>query len=39
MSERDLTAAQKSGDVVAYLNDQAKLDAVNIVCQNDEINR
>ncbi|MDD6679534.1 MAG: DUF4956 domain-containing protein [Firmicutes bacterium] len=39
VSERDLTAAQKSGDVVAYLNDQAKLDAVNIVCQNDEINR
>lgn len=40
VSERQLYAANKrGGSVVSYLNDGAKLDAVNVICQNDEINR
>lgn len=40
VSERQLQAANKKGDsVVSYLNGGAKLDAVNVICQNDEINR
>lgn len=40
VSERQLHAANKrGGSVVSYLNGGAKLDAVNVICQNDEINR
>lgn len=40
VSERQLKEANKQGEnVVAYLHSGAKLDAVNVVCQNDEINR
>ena len=40
VSERQLHAANKrGGSVVSYLNSGAKLDAVNVICQNDEINR
>lgn len=39
VSERQLTKAQKSGDVVAFLMENTGLDSVNVVCQNDEINR
>lgn len=39
VSESQLRAANKSGDVVAFLHSGVKLDAVNVICQNDEINR
>lgn len=39
ISEKQLVKAQKSGDVTAFFQDNSKLDTVNIVCQNDEINR
>lgn len=40
VSERQLQAAnKKGGNVVTYLHNGAKLDAVNVICQNDEINR
>lgn len=40
VSERQLQSAnKKGGDVVSYLHGGAKLDAVNVICQNDEINR
>lgn len=39
VSERQLHTAGKSGDVVAFLMEKGGLDTVNLVCQNDEINR
>lgn len=40
VSERQLRAAdKKGGSVVSYLHSGAKLDSVNVICQNDEINR
>lgn len=40
VSERQLQSAnKKGGNVVSYLYNGAKLDAVNVICQNDEINR
>lgn len=39
ISEKQLVKAQKSGDVTAFFQDNSKLETVNIVCQNDEINR
>lgn len=39
VSEKQLSRAKKSGDVADFFLSNAKLDTVNIVCQNDEINR
>lgn len=39
LAQKDLQKAKESGDVVAFFQANAKLDDVNIVCQNDEINR
>ncbi len=39
LSEKELRKAKESGDIAAFFHSNAKLDAVNIVCQNDEINR
>ncbi len=39
VSEKQLNRAKKSGDVAEFFLSNAKLDTVNIVCQNDEINR
>lgn len=40
VSERQLQSAnKKGGNIVSYLYNGAKLDAVNVICQNDEINR
>lgn len=39
VSEKQLNDAQKSGPVADFFLKGAQLDAVNIVCQNDEINR
>lgn len=39
VSEELLKQAKKTGDVIGFFRANAKLDMVNIVCQNDEINR
>ncbi|MDD6490939.1 MAG: DUF4956 domain-containing protein [Firmicutes bacterium] len=39
VSERQIRKAKESGDIIKYFQSNAKLDVVNIVCQNDEINR
>lgn len=39
LSEKELRKAKESGDIASFFKANAKLDAVNIVCQNDEINR
>lgn len=39
VSEQQLAQAKKDGDLVEYLMAGAALKTVNIVCQNDEINR
>ena len=39
ISEKLISRAKKSGDIVAFFESNLKLDAINIVCQNDEINR
>lgn len=39
VSERQIRKAKESGDIIKYFQSNAKLDMVNIVCQNDEINR
>lgn len=39
VSEKQLNRAKKCGDVAEFFLSNAKLDTVNIVCQNDEINR
>lgn len=39
VTEAQLQKAKKTGDLVEYFNSEIKLDALNIVCQNDEIGR
>lgn len=39
ISQQQLSQAKKSGDVVDYFQSNLTLDMINIVCQNDEINR
>ena len=39
VSEKLLKKAKESGDIVKYFRVNTKIDMVNIVCQNDEINR
>lgn len=39
VSERQIRKAKESGDIIKYFQSNTKLDVVNIVCQNDEINR
>ncbi|MDC7286341.1 DUF4956 domain-containing protein [Blautia schinkii] len=39
VSEKQLKKAKESGDIMKYFRENTKLDMVNIVCQNDEINR
>ena len=39
ISEKQLKKAKESGDLIKYFRSNASLDMVNIVCQNDEINR
>lgn len=39
ISEKQISRAKKSGDIVAFFESNLKLDTINIVCQNDEINR
>lgn len=39
ISEKQLKQAKESGDLIKFFRSNLKLDMVNIVCQNDEINR
>ncbi|MGN0156278.1 MAG: DUF4956 domain-containing protein [Lachnospiraceae bacterium] len=39
ISQKQLKQAKKSGNIVDFFQSNIKLDAINIVCQNDEINR
>lgn len=39
ISQKQLKQAKKSGNIVDFFQSNLKLDAINIVCQNDEINR
>ena len=39
ISEKQLKKAKESGDLIKYFRSNASLNMVNIVCQNDEINR
>lgn len=39
VSEQQLNKAKKTGSVAEFFQNSGKLDTVNIVCQNDEINR
>lgn len=39
ISEKQLSKAKESGDIVKFFRSDLKLDMVNIVCQNDEIYR
>ncbi|MDD6203327.1 MAG: DUF4956 domain-containing protein [Lachnospiraceae bacterium] len=39
ISQKQLKLAKKSGNIVDFFQSNLKLDAINIVCQNDEINR
>lgn len=38
ISEKELKKAKEGGDIVKFFRSNIKLDMVNIVCQNDEIN-
>lgn len=39
VSEKDLRRAKESGDIAKFFRANLELDMINIVCQNDEVNR